>query len=238
MATSMLVGTIAVPAASTESPNFDRGRELLKEVEDPSLYTFDDPEGDLKELLPDLSVEPDLVDKDGEVPIGYARRAGLAIIDNLEEALDSHETTLLTVADYWIYLSGGLSHGGTPTTATKAIWDAHKLPESVLFAMGFTPDYELSLSRANSHGVSTSLTDTDVVDAIALRLGTSPEWSGDTLTWIADTIGKVRKHPGGRDPREYRLQFAEEHAFDPREDSFLAQYINEGADDEADHAHP
>ncbi|KOT57084.1 MULTISPECIES: hypothetical protein [Streptomyces] len=71
-----------------------------------------------------------------------------------------------------------------------------------------------------------------MVDAIALGLGTSPEWPGtETLEWIANTIGKVRNHPGGRDPREYRDEFAEERAFDPREDGFLAKYLDEGIDE-------
>ncbi|MER6520089.1 hypothetical protein ABT246_24945 [Streptomyces sp. NPDC001553] len=99
----------------------------------------------------------------------------------------------------------------------------------MLVAMGFIPDYELPLSRANGSGNQTPLTDTDVVDAIALGLGTSPDWPGaDTLEWIDDTIGKVRNHPGGCDPREYREEFAEERTFDPLDDSFLAMYINEG----------
>ncbi|MBL1115362.1 hypothetical protein JK364_23615 [Streptomyces sp. 110] len=232
MGASMLTATIAFPAASTEPPNFDRGRQLLEEITDASLFTFDEPEIELGELLPDLDGESDLVDENGEVLIEYARRAGLVIIDNLEEVLDSRETTFLTVADYRIYISGGLSNGGSPTDATEAIWDGYKLPESVLLAMGFIPDYEQPLSRANGGGDHTPLTDTDVVDAIALGLGTSPDWSGaHTLEWVADTIGKVRQHPGDRDPHEYRKEFAQEHAFDPHEDSFLAQYVNEGVDE-------
>ena len=38
----------------------------------------------------------------------------------------------------------------------------------------------------------------------------------------------MRNHPGGRDPREYRQEFAEEHAIDPLDDSFLVKYVNEG----------
>ncbi|MFG3403771.1 hypothetical protein [Streptomyces sp. NPDC048142] len=228
MGASMLIATIAFPAESAEPPNFDRGRQLLEKIEDPSLFTFDEHEAELEELLPDLDSESGLVDEDGEVLIEYARRAGLVVINKLEEALDSRETTFLTVANYRLYISGGPSNGGSPTNATQAIWDAYKLPESVLVGMGFIPDYELPLSRANSRGASTPLTDTDVVDAIALGLGTSPDWSGATLAWIADTIGKVRNHPGGRDPREYREEFDEEHTIDPLDDSFLATYVNEG----------
>ncbi|MFJ2420204.1 hypothetical protein [Streptomyces brevispora] len=231
MGASMLTATIAFPAARTEPPNFDRGRQLLEEVTDASLFSFDEPKDELTELLPDLDDESDLVDKDGEVLIEYARRAGRVIINNLEEALDSRETTFLTVADYKLYLSGGLSNGDNPTEAAEAIWNAYKLPESVLCAMGFIWDYELPLSRANDSGDHALITDTDVVDAIALGLGTSPEWSGtDTLTRIADTIGKVRSHPGQRDPHEYVKKFTETRAFDPREDAFLTKYVSEEAD--------
>ncbi|MCT9105286.1 hypothetical protein [Streptomyces mirabilis] len=228
MDASMLTATIAFPAASTEPPNFDRGRQLLKKIEDPSLFTFDEPGAELEELLPDLNGESDLVDKDGEVLIEYARHAGLVIIDNLEEALDSQETTFLTVADYRIYISGGLSSGGSLTDATVAIRDAYKLPESVLLAMGFIPDYEQPLSHANSRGANTPLTDTDVVDAIALGLGTSPEWPGaDTLNWIAEAIGKVRDEPGNAEPVEYLKRWSERYGFDPLSSKFLSVYIDE-----------
>ncbi|MDW6057991.1 hypothetical protein SAZ11_07805 [Streptomyces sp. FXJ1.4098] len=122
MGASMLTATIAFPAESTEPPNFDRGRQLLEEITDASLFTFDEPEAELEKLLPDLDGESDLVDENGKVLIEYARRAGLVIIDNLEGALDSRETTFLTVADYRIYISGGLSSGDSPTEAAEAIW--------------------------------------------------------------------------------------------------------------------
>ncbi|MFI5702563.1 hypothetical protein ACIA78_21265 [Streptomyces xanthochromogenes] len=228
MGASMLTATIAFPAESAEPPNFDRGRQLLEEITDVSLFTFDEPEAELEELLPDLDGESDLVDENGEVLIEYARRAGLVIINNLERALDSRETTFLTVADYRLYISGGPSNGDNPTNATQAIWDAYKLPESVLLAMGFIPDYELPLSRANSRGASTPLTDTDVVDAIALGLGTSPEWPGtDTLKWIAEAIGKVRDEPGNDEPVEYLKRWSEQYGFDPLSSKFLSAYIVE-----------
>ncbi|MEU3050510.1 hypothetical protein ABZ705_29075 [Streptomyces sp. NPDC006984] len=225
---SMLIATIAFPAESCEPPDFDRGRHLLEKIEDPSLFTFDEPKIELEGLLPDLNFESDLVDEDGEVLIECARSAGLVVINKLEEALASRETTFLTVANYRLYISGGLSNGGSPTNTTQAIWDAYKLPESVLVGMGFIPDYELPLSRANGSGDRTPLTDTDVVDAIALGLGTSPDWSGaNTLEWITDAIGKVRSHSGGGNPRKYHEKFAEAHAVDPLDDSFLAMYVDE-----------
>lgn len=228
MSASMLTATIAFPAESTEPPNFDRGRQLLEEITDAKLFNFDEPEAELEELLPDLDGESDLVDENGEVVIEYARRAGLVVINNLEEALDSRETAFLTVADYRLYISVGPSNGGTPTNATQAIRDAYKLPESVLLAMGFIPDYEQPLSRANSRGASTPLTDTDVVDAIALGLGTSPEWPGtDTLKWIAEAIGKVRDEPGNAEPVEYLKHWSKRYGFDPLSSKFLSAYVDE-----------
>ncbi|MEU0942481.1 hypothetical protein ABZ379_06745 [Streptomyces canus] len=228
MGASMLTATIAFPAESTEPPNFDRGRQLLEAITDASLFTFDEPEVELEELLPDLDGESDLVDENGEVLIEYARRAGLVIINNLEKALDSRETTYLTVADYRLYISGGLANGDTPTNATQAIWDAYKLPESVLLAMGFIPDYEQPFAHANSRGASVPLTDTDVVDAIALGLGTSPEWPGtDTLKWIAEAIGKVRDEPGNAEPVVYLKRWSERYGFDPLSSQFLSVYIVE-----------
>lgn len=39
--------------------------------------------------------------------------------------------------------------------------------------------------------------DTEVVDKIAVGLGTQETWSGaDALEWIANVIGDVRPHPG------------------------------------------
>ncbi|MDX3274736.1 MULTISPECIES: hypothetical protein [Streptomyces] len=228
MGASMLTATIAFPAGSTEPPNFDRGRQLLEKIEDPSLFTFDEPGTELEELLPDLDDESDLFDENGAVLIEYARRAGLVIINNLEMALDSRETTFLTVADYRLYISGGLSNGDTPTNVTQAIWDAYKLPESVILAMGFIPDYEQPLSHTNSRGASAPLTDTDVVDAIALGLGTSPEWPGtDTLKWIAEAIGKVRDEPGNAEPVEYLKRWSERYGLDPLSSKFLSAYIVE-----------
>ncbi|MBD0673929.1 hypothetical protein [Streptomyces sp. CBMA156] len=239
MGTSMLIAAIAFPAEHTEPPNFDRGRQLLERIEDPTLFNFDDSQIELELLLTGLDSEADLVGEDGVVLIEYARRAGLAIIGNLEKALESRETTCLTAAYYRIYISGGLTNGGCPTNAAQAIWNAYKLPESVLLAMGFAPDHELPLSRANGSGDHTPLTDTDVVDAIALGIGTSPDWSGaDTLEWIADVIGKVRSHPGGCDPREYQGEFTEKHAVDPLDDSFLAMYVSEATAEVDGDPHP
>lgn len=42
----------------------------------------------------------------------------------------------------------------------------------------------------------TPVDDGAVLDAIALILADSPDWGGDELTAIADTVATVRPHPG------------------------------------------
>jgi hypothetical protein len=73
------------------------------------------------------------------------------------------------------------------------------------------------------------VTDSDVVDAIALGLGTAETWSGaDALEWIADVIGRVRWHPGSEGkPEDYVRHIAERRGSDPREDPFLSQYVED-----------
>ena len=60
---------------------------------------------------------------------------------------------------------------------------------------------------ANQHS-----TDTNIVNAIALALGTHREWNGgDTLEDIANLISLVRQHPGDRDPAAYATRLLAEH---------------------------
>ncbi|MDW6057990.1 hypothetical protein SAZ11_07800 [Streptomyces sp. FXJ1.4098] len=67
-----------------------------------------------------------------------------------------------------------------------------------------------------------------MVGAIALGLGTSPEWPGaDTLKWIAEAIGKVRDEPGNAEPVEYLKRWSERYGIDPLSSKFLSAYIDE-----------
>jgi uncharacterized protein YjeT (DUF2065 family) len=231
MGSNMLTATIAVPADREQPPAFEHGRRMIKEVTDVGLFAFVDPESQLGALVEDF--DPDVhLDADGLPTLAVAQKTGLKIIDALEVALDdSGETSTITVAGYLIHVSGGLSSGDAPTEAADAIWNAYHLPETVLRGMGFIPDYSRALSRTN--GNPGHVTDTDIVDAIALGLGTKPVWSGaDELEWIAETIGKVRPHPGDRNPREYHEEFTEQHDFDPIQDNFLTGYVSEYNDEE------
>ncbi|MEU7313075.1 hypothetical protein [Streptomyces sp. NPDC007083] len=230
MSKSMLVASIAVPADRSESPDFDTGRQAIEEITDVELFEFDDPNTQIFEMAPGLDPAAEIFHDDGRLRLDIAKHAGSKAIDVLEEALGSEETTFIVVAGYQIYLSAGISSGDMPTEAAEAIWNAHYLPGSVLLAMGFVPDCSKPLARKN--GSLDRVSDTDVVDAIALGMGTKAEWSGDELEWIADTIGKVRPHPGGREPGEYHKEFTERHCFDPTDDNFLNDYVGQ-CDDEA-----
>lgn len=48
--------------------------------------------------------------------------------------------------------------------------------------------------------VDQPVTDAAVLDAIAWLLASSPDWSADELSEVADLIGNVRPHPGLIDP--------------------------------------
>lgn len=222
MSAHMLTAAIAVDAARTEPIDFAAGRTALEDIDDISLFGFVEPEWELADLLPDLEEESL---SNGSPSLEAAQRAachGFAqvIIDQLEEVLDSQETDTLLVGGYRLYLSAGLSHGDTPTEAAQTIWNASILPQKVLTAMGFIPDYSRSA-------------DAEVVDAIALGLGTKDEWSGaDELEWIAETLARVREHPGNLEPPQYLERFTKAHHADPLEDAFLIGYINEAVDAE------
>ena len=66
---------------------------------------------------------------------------------------------------------------------------------------------DAAFNVANQHS-----TDTNIVNAIALMLGTHREWDGaDFLEEIANLISLVREHPGVQDPAAYATQLLTEH---------------------------
>lgn len=236
MSAAFLTTAIAAPVTRTAPLAFHAGRDRLKSVTDPSLFNFGDPIAEIDALLPDLDPDIEVTDEDLVPVLTYAQQAGAAIIDHLEEALtDSGEVNAITVAGYNLFVAGGVSHGDDLSDGYTAIADAHKLPESVLTAMGFVPDPTQPLARKN--GNRGRVTDTDVIDAIALGLGTRSEWSGgDCLEWIADGIGAVREYPGDvpNGPAGYLARWRERFGFDPLSSDFLEQFVDDQATETED----
>lgn len=228
MGADMLTATIAVPANDDNAPDFAAGHRLLDQITDPALFNFGDPEAEIDALLPDLEPEVDVVGDEGQPVLEHAKAAGHVIIDGLRDALANRETTTLQIAGYTIHISGGLSWGDAPTDAAEQIWSAYALPEKVLLGMGVILNTSQPPSRTN--GARRGVTDTDVVNAIALGLGTKSEWSGaDDLEWIADVISQVREHPGDAEPAGYLKRFTEKYSFNPTSSALLGRYVADDA---------
>jgi hypothetical protein len=202
------------------------GSVALEEIADPTAFGWDpfvlQSEdqflGENGEMLEESS--PKFTDLEA------LKKYGDRVLADLKNALESRCATSLTIGGYCAYLAGGLSSGEAPSDEYLAICTSEGLPDGVMKAVGFIlkPDDPPS-RRAGAQG---DVTDVDVVDAIALGLGTKSEWEGaDEVTWIANTIAKVRPHPGNIDPVEYYEDFAGLTGFDPLEDRFLSRYVGE-----------
>jgi hypothetical protein len=203
--------------------DWDAGTAALNTVADPAEFDWEP--DDLEELLgadDDVRDQPSFDTSDLTTLKAY----GLRVLTKLKRALEGRGTTELTIGGYCIYLTGGLSWGDEPSDEYGVICASGGLPDSVLKAIGFcTKPWAPPSRRAGAQG---DLTDTDIVDAIALGLGTKTNWQGrDELTWIADAIGKVRPHPHDADPVEYYEVFVGQSGFDPLEDGFLGRHVGE-----------
>lgn len=232
MSACMLTATLATVVDRTEEFDFAAGRELLTQITDAKLFDFGDPEAEIDALLPKLDPKHDVLDDEGWPLIDIARAAGAVIIDKLEATLakDAPEVDEIHVGGYILFISGGLSSGDEPTDATRVIWDAYKLPHAVLEIMGFTPGFDKPLGVAPAANDESVFTDTEIVDAIALGLGTKSEWSGaDELQWIAETISQVRREPGEGTPSEYLEGFSLARNIDPLADNYLIKFVGEEA---------
>lgn len=214
MSQNMLTAYIAVPAHRIQLPDFDAGRRTLAQITE----------------VTEFDVAP-------SVTLDTAIEHCAQIIDNLERAFTELSTEIDSVelAGYRLYISAGLSGGDAPTEAAQIIWDAQDLPADVFTAMGFVFRTELPVAQALS--TSDKLTDSDIIDAIALMLGTNPEWENPSayLEDIANLIGQVRQHPGGQDPQEYVEQHTIARGYDPLEDRLMVKFVSdEGRPDEDD----
>lgn len=211
--------------------DWDAGAAALDKITDPTEFGWDPF---------DLESQDEFLNENGGTPEGQSfemtdlatlKKYGHRVLTELKDALDSRETTLLTIGGYWVYLTGGLDSGDGADDDFDSICAADGLPDLVLKAAGFILKPEEPPSRRA--GAQGDVTDTDIVDAIALGLGTKPKWQGrDELTWIADAIGKVRPHPYDADPVEYYEDFTGQSGLNPLDDDFLSRYVGEEAAEE------
>lgn len=209
------------------------GSAALDEIADPAAFGWDPF---------DLESEDEFLDENGEIPeesslkvtdLETLKKYGGRILTELKNALEGRCTTFLTIGGYCVYLAGGLSSGDAPSDEYDVICASDGLPDGVLKAVGFIlKPWEPPSRRAGGRG---KVTDTDVVDAIALGLGTKPDWKGlDELKWIANAIAKVRPHPGDVDPVEYYEGFTGHSGFDPLDDTFLTRYVGKKVTEDDD----
>ena len=120
MSVAFLTAVIAAPATRSALIAFYAGRERLERVSDPSSFNFGDPITEIDALLPGLDPDIEITDEDGLPLLAYARQAGAAIIDRLDQALTaSQDVNVISVAGYDLYLAGGLSYGDDPSDAAE-----------------------------------------------------------------------------------------------------------------------
>ena len=218
MSADLLISAIAVPAGQ-DHLDWDAAHIQLEATPTPDDFGWED-------------LDVDGMDHDDLESLIFH---GHQVLADIEDALGSSGTTVIEIGDYWVHLSGGLSWGDVPTKEYAAIIAAYGLPDAVLRAAGFIPDPSRPLSRraGNKGPISSappSVTDADVVDAIALGLGTKSEWSSDELEWIPSLIGRVRPHPGDPgSPAEYLARWKRTFGEDAVDDSFFAGYIDDEA---------
>lgn len=221
MGVDMLAAVLAVKidlaTATAPEPDFDAGHRALARVTDADQFNFDDVEEQLADILG--AYYP----ASGVPHLETLKRAGTVIIHRAQEAIASRLTTAMEIGGYWVYLSGGRSSGGAPTDECEAIHWTDCLPRTVMEAMGFVWDF--SIPRGTQRAVTGEPADGDIVDAIALRLGTRSDWNGaDQLMHVDELIGQVRQQPGGADPALYLAQWTRAYG-DPRDSTLLSKQI-------------
>lgn len=91
---------------------------------------------------------------------------------------------------------------------------------------------DVALELLGERPTSDTVLDSDMVDRIALGLGTQEHWGSDELEWIANAIGRVRPHPGHDDPAEYVGDFWDATGTDPEHDPRLFEYLSGEYQDE------
>ena len=117
-------------------PNFDAGRDLVDRLTPADLDGHDWSEF--------LTWHDDLVGFDGRPRIDDLQRIYREAIDALEQALSSsREVSARLICGWWLYFTGGMSWGDSPTDAYEAItwWDEYNeggpFAPRILAAIGF-----------------------------------------------------------------------------------------------------
>lgn len=231
----MLLGAITIRPRHIGIHDFDAARQALREVTDPDRFNITDPETQLQDVIENFDENVHL-DDGGTTTLATLQEAGLVIIDQLKDAIaDSRGTELFTVKGTTVYLSGGPSWGDAPTEETQTFWNAHLLPEEVLWAMGLEARGMEDLPDGHP-GKTTQreYSDSDVLSAIAMELATNPEWSADQTETISKLVAMVRPDPGDTTTTEYLAQWREERSEDPLQDPFLAWYIKPEREEDDD----
>lgn len=220
MSADLLIARLVTRASTT--PDIEAGRTALQSLTDTTGFVFEAPDEELNALL--LDFDPDIhLDDDGGPTLAAAQAAGQRILDALERAMSSTMVDTLEIGGYSLHLTGGLSYGDTPLDEAQDLWNVEHLPASVRKAMGLIDSFAEPPTPAEGE-----VTDADVVDAIALGLGTRSPWRGGAeLGWIAQAVAKVRSEPGATLPEQFLEDFTRTRGTDPREDPFLADYIAE-----------
>lgn len=220
-----------VATAADTKPDFAAAHHALRQVTDIDAFTFED--CGFEYLFDQLDDDPELLTMNQDPTLKGLEVLGCQILDDVEEACASSYTTIVEVAAYWLYLSGGPPSGDDmPTWESKAFGHIRALPGQVRAAAGFIGDVTQPLSRRN--GSIGPVTDTDVVDALTLGLGTKSEWNSDDFDWIASLLERVRSPLIGKTPREAYNGFKRIYRHDPLNDPLLCLYLGDEIDDTGD----
>lgn len=226
MGACLILNSICAPTDT--DLDWEAGRQAVAELE-ADEFTADSAFDIYEFLLEHVSEkEADTYEATGDLTDSMVRAIAGKLLADLESAVESGATARLTIGGYDVYISGGLSHGDSPTEEAEAIFQAHlNLPYSVLGAIGFAKDASQPVSRRN--GSKGHVTDTDVVDAIALGLHTQTDWGNDDLEWIPSLLDSVRPGMGGQTPAEALATFRSTYGADPLQCNFLSGYVDEAA---------
>jgi len=139
MGADMLTAHITTRTTNPEELDWDAAAAALAQVSEADQFHFGDPEDEAERWL-DLDDDRDVRLSDGSLDLAVLKDMGAAVLHSLREELPGRDVDILTIGGVDAFVSGGLSHGDSPTDACDAIWAANALPASVLHAAGLGVD--------------------------------------------------------------------------------------------------